>query len=257
MKRNLRKLLSNTLHKHMLRSMHVVRWVLGFPTVMYINGKFTIKGPPYCYQIFLSILVIYHRINLARTAHQSISQTYKIVDVMYEVVRTTEVVCAMMCWFIYSKRRTKDVLEFQNNLIDVHRLLSKQWKNRIEKHKLFSYIYLIITLLYIVIEIIWKKSYYRCLQALKILAMDVTFLRFMEEMGDCIRCMQVLNRRLFDKRPIVDREKVDYKNCRVFILNCINVPVEDVENIAIAEAYEKIKNNLLIATKAFAFPVSK
>lgn len=251
------KPLFNTTQKYMERLIHVTRWVLGYPTLMNVQRKFEIRGPSWWYQLFLIVLLICQRIYHMITKHILVSKmTLKIVEVMYEMVRTTEVVCAIMCLYKYSKYRAKRLLEFKNNLMDVNQLLKRR-DNRVEKYKYFFHAYLILSFSYVAIENILKqKKLDRWIQGLKMMIMDVAFLQFMEEICECIKCMQILNKRLFDKRSPTVKEKVDFDNCRIVISNSANEDC-DVENSAIVEAYQKIKSNLLIVMEAFAFPVSK
>lgn len=233
LKRNIKSLKINLIH--------VVYWILGFPTVIHSNGKFKMRGPSLWFQIILTICIIWERIDTMININVPIfRKSRKILGLMYMTMKIIELICTVTSWMVRSKYRSKEIIRFHTNLKDIDVLLMRKQYAMFENNSKMYYWYFFISSCYVACEKIKRgASFYKWLQTLKFLSMNMAFLYFFAQINECILRMKILIVRLNDMKSF----KGDFVNFPDCYIN-------------LATAFDKIKQNVNIALKEMSIVVS-
>lgn len=234
---------------------HVVYWILGFTTLVRFNGRSEVFGTPIWITFIIIICALYDRMKIILYIMlPRVAKKFQINAFMYISMKLIEILCASLCWLKHSKLRSADLMKFNNNLIQIDKLLKKKQSDPIESVVIIYYVYFLINSLYNMLDYItWTKGYVQIVLMYEMMAIDLTILLFIGQMNSCILRMRVLNNILYNMRP--KNLYVDFRNCRI-TKGSFRKTETNLENFVLVEAYERIKKNVHAATKMFGSEVS-
>lgn len=244
------------------RFVHLLYWMFGFPTVIYLEHDVKLGGPKEIfYPIIAIMLTIASRIERMITDNFLLSvKDIHAPTIIYLSLKTLETVSAVWALISESLLNKNEKLKLHQNLRTIDKILRvgrDEYKNALTKSTLSYLFYTVCTFLYYSLDFFtWKKGLAQVFLSAKMITFDLVVLQYCQEIYLCLLRLEVLNSYLWYYsrcRHIQMLAGVDYRRHALFpskicdkIIRETSTVTEQAKVINIMKAYLTLAENVNI-----------
>lgn len=240
------------------RFVHLLYWMFGFPTVIYLEHEVRLGGPK---EVFYPIIAI--MLTIASRIERMITDNFLLgvkdihaPTIIYLSLKTLETVSAVWALISESLLNKNEKLKLHQNLRRIDKILSvgrDEYKHALSKST-FSYLfYTVCTFLYYSLDFFtWKKGLAQVFLSAKMITFDLVVLQYCQEIYLCLLRLEVLNSHLwYYSRRHQTIAGVDYRRHALFPSKRYDKLIKEASTeqskvINIMKAYSTLAENVNI-----------